>query len=233
MNSLIPNDFLPSSDPHRVRPGRPGYGSAQSIPYDGQTRMRFTVVSGLSTARVRVDPNADALVTLQCDGEAPELHVTGSELRLVWPLSFADWWRRLLHAHYGETEIVLHPVVTWELVVRGGLSSLEGDLRAGSVSSIEVSGGCSNVELRLPKPAETVPINITGGASHLRLSRPSDVGVAVAVTGGISSLRLDDQRFDSIGGSAQLETPVHIPGSPRYDIRVTGGASNVRVEGPV
>jgi len=230
MNSLIPHDFVPGSDSSRSRPARPGFGSSQSIPYEGQTRLRFTVVSGLASARVRVDPNADALVTMHCSGEAPELRLSGGEVRLVWPVSFSDWWRRLLHAHYGDTEIVLHPVVTWDFVVRGGLASLDGDLRAGSVSSIEVSGGCSNVEIQVPKPAGTVPISISGGASHFRLTRPADVGVAVQVSGGISSLRLDDRAFDSIGGSAQLETSGRVPGSPYYDIRVTGGASNVRVE---
>jgi hypothetical protein len=53
----------------------------------------------------------------------------------------------------------------------------------------------------------------------------------MAVTGGISALQLDDQTFDAIGGSARLETSGHAPGSPRYDIHVSGGASHIEVDG--
>jgi len=231
MNPLIPKAFFAGSDPYRTRPARPTDASPVSIPYDGQTRMRLTITSGMSSARLRVDPSADALLTIHHDGEAPELRVAGSEVRLAWSSSFADWLRQVFRGDHGDVEIVLHPAVVWELVVRGGLSSLDGDLTAGTVARIEVSGGCSNVEIQVPKPVQTVPIRISGGASHLRLSRPAKVGVSVAVSGGIASLRLDDQTFDAIGGSARLETSGHVPGSPRYDIQVSGGAANIEVDG--
>jgi hypothetical protein len=231
MNPAIPNAFFAGSHPYRTRSAEPIAGSPLSIPYDGQTRMRLTITSGMASARLRVDPSADALLTIHCDAGAPELRVAGSEVRLSWSSSLADWLRQVFRGHHGDIEIVLHPAVAWELVLRGGLSSLDGDLTAGTVARIEVSGGCSNVEIQVPKPAQTVPIRISGGASHLRLSRPAGVGVSVAVSGGISSLRLDDQTFDAVGGSARLETPGHVPGSPRYDIHVSGGASNIEVAG--
>jgi hypothetical protein len=229
MNPAIPNAFFAGSHPYRTRSAELTDGSPLSIPYDGQTRMRLTITSGMASARLRVDPSADALLTIHHDAGAPALRVAGSEVRLSWSSSLADWLRQVFRGHHGDIEIVLHPAVAWELVLRGGLSSLDGDLTAGTVARIEVSGGCSNVEIRVPKPAQTVPIRISGGASHLRLSRPAHVGVSVAVSGGISSLRLDDQTFDAIGGSARLETSGHVPGSPRYDIQVSGGASNIEV----
>ncbi len=232
MNPSIPNAFFAGPDPYRTPSAEPAAGSPLSIPYDGQTRMRLTITSGMSSARLRVDPSADALLTIHHDaGAPPALRVAGSDVRLSWSSSLADWVRSMFRGHPGDVEIVLHPAVAWELVVRGGLSSLDGDLTAGSVARIEVSGGCSNVEIQVPKPVQTVPIRISGGASHLRLSRPADVGVSVAVSGGISTLRLDDQTFEAIGGSARLETSGHAPGFPRYDIHVSGGASHIEVDG--
>jgi len=231
MNHSIPNAFFAGPDPYRTRSQEPIAGSPLSIPYSGQTRMRLTISSGMSSARLRVDPSADALVTIHHEGGAPELRMAGSEVRLSWSSSLADWFRHVIQGHHRDLEIVLHPAVEWELVVRGGLSSLDGDLTAGSLTRIEVSGGCSNVEIQVPKPVQAVPIRISGGASHLRLSRPADVGVSVAVSGGVASLRLDDQTFDAIGGSARLETSGHVPGSPRYDIHVSGGASHIEIDG--
>jgi hypothetical protein len=233
MNPLISDTFFVGPGPYRSGAAPTTEASLLSIPYDGQTRMRLTITSGMSSARLRVDPGADALVAIHHDGSAPKLRVAGSEVRLSWSSSLADWWRQAFRADHGDAEIVLHPAVVWELVVRGGLSRLEGDLTAGTVARIEVAGGCSNVEIRVPKPMEAVPVRLSGGASHLRLSRPADVGVSLAVSGGIASLRLDEQTFDAIGGSARLESPGCVPGSPRYDIHVSGGASNIEVDGLV
>jgi hypothetical protein len=137
--------------------------------------MRLSVAPGLASSRLRVDPSADALVTIHSGAEAPELSMAGSEVRLAWPApSFADLWRRLFHGHPGEVEIVLHPAVAWELVVHGGLASFDGDLRAGSLTRIEVSGGCSLVEIQLPTPEETVRIGaLRGSREWRRLERRS------------------------------------------------------------
>jgi hypothetical protein len=231
MNEVISTGFFHSSDPYRA-PSRPT-ASVREIPYDGQTQMRLTIVSGLSRARVRIDPNAEALVSLD-HGAAPppELRSAGSEVRVAWPAwSIHEWLRAVFAGHPAEIEIALHPAVAWEISVRGGISSLDSDLSAGMVTRIEVAGGCSNVAIQLPRPAQTVPIKISGGASHVSLRRPADVAVSVAVSGGIASLRLDDRTFDALGGSARLETPRAVAGSAGYDVVVSGGASNVEIEG--
>jgi len=232
MNQAISEAFSAGSDPYRGRAQEPLDASPLSVPYNGQTRMRLSINSGLSSARARIDPNAEHLVAVHYSGASlPELRVAGGEVRVGWPAwSIADWLRAVFSGHHGGVEIVLHPAVAWELVVRGGLASVDGDFAAGTVTRIEVSGGCSNVEIRLPKPEHTVPIRISGGASQLCLRRPAEVAVSVAVSGGVASIRLDDRSFDAIGGSARLETSRLVPGLPGYDVVVCGGASNVEVE---
>ena len=202
-----------------------------TVPYAGQTQMRLTIASGMADARVRVDPDANALIAINCgEGTPPRLRVSASELRVSWPpATIGSWLRTVLAGESRDIEIVLHPAVEWTLQIRGGLCRFEADLASGKLARLEISGGVSDVRLDLPPPAAVVPIRISGGASDLALRRPADTGVALSVSGGISDLRLDEQGFDAIGGGARLATgPIH-GDAPRYDVEISGGASGLHV----
>ena len=75
-----------------------------------------------------------------------------------------------------------------------------------------------------------MPIRIAGGACRLVVQRPAEIGVALAASGGMAALRLDDQRFDAIGGSARLETRNIVSGAPRYELQINGGAADLAIE---
>ena len=201
-----------------------------TVPYAGQTRMRLTITSGMADARVRIDPDATDLIAIDYgEGTPPRLRVSASELRVSWPATIGSWLRAALAGECRDIEIVLHPAVEWTLQIRGGLSRFEADLASGKLARLEISGGVSDARLDLPPPGAVVPIRISGGVSDLALRRPADTGVALAVSGGISGLRLDDQGFDAIGGGARLATgPVH-GDAPRYAVEISGGASNLHV----
>lgn len=198
------------------------------VPYAGQTRMQLTITSGMAGAHLRVDPQATDLIAIDCgDGTPPRLRVSGSELRVSWPLTFEAWLRTVLAGGDHDLEIVLHPAVEWAVQIRGGLSHFEADLACGKLARLEISGGVSDVHLDLPAPAAVVPIRISGGASQLALRRPADSGVTVAVSGGISDLALDTQSFDAIGGNARLATGA-VQGD-RYAVEISGGASGLHI----
>jgi hypothetical protein len=201
------------------------------VPYRGQSRMRLALSSGLAHARVEVDPAAQDLIAIQCGGGSqPWLRVGTNEIALSWRGSFGDWFLGVLRPRTGDIVIVLHPAVEWTLAIRGGVAHCELDLSAGTVARVDVNGGCSDVRFELPSPATTVPIRIAGGVSELVVLRPADAGVALAVSGGIAALRLDDQQFDAIGGAARLETRTVVPGAPRYELQISGGASHLALE---
>jgi hypothetical protein len=212
----------------------PTYGDADldglSVPYAGQTRMRLTITSGLADARVRIDPAATDLIAIDHgEGAPPRLRVSASELRLSWPTSIGSWLRAALAGEHHDVEIVLHPAVAWTLQIRGGLARFEADLASGKLAGLEISGGVSDARLDLPLPGAVVPIRISGGVSDLALRRPADTGVALAVSGGISGLCLDDQGFDAIGGGARLASGPVQGDAPRYVVEVSGGASSLHI----
>jgi hypothetical protein len=192
--------------------------------------MRLTITSGLADARLRVDPDAPDLIALHHGGGIPpRLRVSASELQVSWPMTIGSWLRAALAGEYHDIEIVLHPAVEWTLLIRGGLSRFEADLAAGKLAGVEISGGVSDACFDLPASSGVVPIRISGGASDLALRRPADTGVAVAVSGGLCDLRLDDQAFSAIGGPARLVTGRVDGDARRYVLELSGGASSLLV----
>jgi hypothetical protein len=201
------------------------------VPYSGQARMRLALSSGLSHGLIVIDPAAQDLIAIQCgDGPQPRLRVVAGEIALSWRVSFGDWLRDALRPCNRDVAIVLHPAVEWTLAIRGGLAHFELDLSAGTVARIDVNGGCSDVRFELPLPRTAVPIRIAGGACRLVVQRPAETGVALAASGGMAALRLDDQSFAAIGGPARLETRNIVPGTPRYELQITGGAADLAIE---
>jgi hypothetical protein len=218
--------------PFRTAPYRDADGELDNliVPYAGETRMRLTITSGMTNARVSIDPNARDLIAIDCgEGTPPRLRVSTSELRVSWSVTIGSWLLATLAGEERDIEIVLHPAVEWTLQMRGGLSHFEADLASGKLARLEIGGGVSDARFDLPPPLAVVPVRISGGVSDLALRRPADTGVALAVTGGISHLRLDDQSFDAIGGGVCLATGRVHGDALRYAVEISGGASSLHV----
>jgi hypothetical protein len=86
------------------------------------------------------------------------------------------------------------------------------------------------VEVTLPTPSGTVPVRFLGGASNVAIHRPEGVAARVRVDGGSTNLAFDEQRFGALGGEVSLRSLEYEGDSDRYDITITGGASNVAID---
>jgi hypothetical protein len=224
VHTAEPLRALPSSEPH-FDSGAP---DRLTVPYAGQTRMRLTVTSGMKGARIRVDRDATALVSIDCGASlGPRVRESASELRVSWPATFESWLRGLFGADR-DVDVALHPAVEWSLQIRGGLSHFEAELACARLERLEISGGICDARIDLPAVPAVVPIQISGGVSHLALCRPCGTGVQLAVRGGIAGLVLDDQHFEAIGGLARLESGL-VDDAGRYAVEISGGASDLRV----
>jgi hypothetical protein len=197
------------------------------VPYQGQARMRLLFAAGISDLVLRVDPLQAELLRAQFDGLLPNVVVTPDEVCVRYRFGFGDWIGGLLSGDTNAAVISLHPGVAWELVFRGGASEVDADLRRGRLASIEISGGASEVDLALPPPADVVPIRLRGGASELAIQRPDRVPVRVQVSGGCSSLQVDERHIGAVGESTFLASDGWASAGARYDVHVAGGASDV------
>jgi hypothetical protein len=229
---IDPTHASTTDHPYRTAPAPRTFDPERArVPYDGQTRMRLTTWSGLAHARIVIDPAARDLVAIESgDGPRPRIQLAAGEIALSWRVSFADWLRDVFTAGLDDLTIVLHPAVEWTVAIRGGLSHFACDLSAGTVARIDIAGGCSHVLFELPRPTAIVPIRISGGASCVGLRRPAEAGVTVGVSGGISTLALDDRGFDAIGGAARLDTGNVDGSTPHYELSISGGASDLAIE---
>ena len=155
----------------------------------------------------------------------PEITVIGGTVIVQQRRRFRPFdWRAQ------SADFTLSTAVPWDIALRGGMWKLAADLTALRVTSLEVSGGASDIEVRLPAPEGTVPVRVSGGASKVTLRRPRGTEARAEVSGGASSARL--RRPDASAPSAGVPS-WHSGGfadaADRYEIRFTGGASQVTV----
>ena len=128
-------------------------------------------------------------------GRPPRIRVSGGTVSLTFP--------GLWHAMAARGQVILNATIPWALEIRGGAAEMDADLSAVNLSELNMTGGASRVDLRLSRPAGTIPLRIRGGASRIGIHRPGGVPVRVRVTGGLSRLSLDAQRVGSVGSGAR------------------------------
>lgn len=183
---------------------------------------RLVVKQGLSRVRFagQADLETPAMVTtagkqtsrLECKGDTVQVRVAGGWM-----------WQK------SEATILLDTQFTWELEASGGLSNVKAALEDVRFTSLVFSGGASNVELALGRPSGVCTVRLSGGANHLVIRRPKDVGVRLALRGGVAHLALDDFFFEAAGGKVRMETPNCSTATDRYDLEISGGASHLQI----
>jgi hypothetical protein len=110
-----------------------------------------------------------------------------------------------------------------------GMSDVVADLEDVELTSLEISGGASRLEVKLPRPKAAVRVRIGGGASNVELIRPAGVPARVRIGGGALQLATDDFRVGAAGGKTDWRSPEYNLVEDRYDIEIGAGASKVTV----
>jgi hypothetical protein len=189
---------------------------------------RLVFASGASRITVRADPSMSDLYRALFEGQGARVRAERDIVTIRYPrFPLFDW---LYYLRERPAEITLNAQVPWDIEIRDGASRLTADLRGLELRSFEVSGGASRVELTLPPPSGVVPVRVLGGASNVDIHRPGGIAARVRVGGGSTSLTFDDQRFGAVGGEVSPQSPDYEGASDRYDITITGGASNVAID---
>jgi hypothetical protein len=185
---------------------------------------RLVFPHGVANLTIRVDRSMTMKYRGEFYGPKPRVTEENGVVTVDYPRFNPLIWGRT------SADIALSPSAAWRVEIRDGVSQLVADLQEIVLDAIEVRGGVNRVELRLPRPTGTVPIRVSGGASHLTLRRPSGVAARVHIGGGASKLALDTQYLGAIGGPVRLETPDYASANARYDVEIGGGASKVTID---
>ena len=180
---------------------------------------RLVFTRGVSHLTIGVDASMDDLFRARFDGKVPEVGVDGGTVSVKYRPSF----------HPPTGEITLSARIPWTIEARWGMSDVTADLEGLELRDLEISGGSSRLEIRLPRPGTSVPVRIGGGASNVEVIRPAGVPVRVRIGGGASKLTIDDSAIGSAGGKTDWKSPDYDSAEERYDIEIGAGASKVTV----
>ena len=180
---------------------------------------RLVFVRGAAHLRIGVDASMADLYRARFEGKLPHVWVDGGTVTVKY--------RPSLHRTSGE--IVLSGRVPWAINAGMGMADVVADLADLELTDLEISGGASRLEVKLPRPKAAVPVRIGAGASNVELIRPAAVPVRVRIGGGASKLAIDDVRVGAGGGRTDWRSPDYDLVEGRYDIEIGAGASKVTV----
>jgi DNA-binding MarR family transcriptional regulator len=193
-------------------------------PLAGVTAGRLEFTKGAAKLMLSADAALGDLYRATFNGPVPEITVSDGTVTVQQRRRFRPFdWRAQ------SADFALTTAVPWHISLRGGMWKLVADLRGLQLTGLEVSGGASDIEVTLPAPVGTVPVRVSGGASKVTLRRPKGTEARAEVSGGASQLTFDDQRLGAIGGRNVLGSPGYDEAADRYEIRFTGGASQVTI----
>jgi hypothetical protein len=188
---------------------------------------RLVVRPAAAHLAVRGDPAMTDLYRASFESPAPTVRVQGGTVTVDYPrMAWLDDLGSLLGPPPGG-QILLNGSIPWHIRVRGGTAHTSFDLGELILYALELGGGASQVELRLPTPTGTVPVRVAGGVHDLTVLRPAGVAARVQVGHGARGLTLDDQYFGAVGGGTRWQSPGYDQAADRYDIAVTGGANTL------
>ena len=177
---------------------------------------RLVFVRGAAHLRIGVDAAMADLYRARFEGKVPEVRVDGGTVTVKY--------RPSLHRTSGE--LTLSGRVPWAIKASMGMSDVVADLQGLELTDLEVSGGVSRLEVRLPRPKAAVRVRIGAGASNVELIRPAGVPVRVRTGAGASKLAIDDFRGN---GRIDWRSPDYDQLEGCYDIEIGAGASNLTV----
>lgn len=181
---------------------------------------RLVLASGAVRLVLRADAAPGELYRARFAGAAPSVTVAGGTVTIRYP-------RRLWH--FGRDKqvvaIALNATIPWQIAIRGGAADVVAELGGLALAGLEIAGGASQVRLDLPEPSGTVRIRIDTGVSDVVVRRPAGVAARVRVKGWASMITFDDLASSDMGSGMRLESPGYADAPHRYDIEITGSAS--------
>jgi hypothetical protein len=195
-------------------------------------KMTLEVAHGVSELAIAAATGHDDLVTVDFTGGRPRIGVEGDVVRIHHgrDASLLTWLTDLLvHGVCGPTRVALGDAASWTLHMKAGTSELRADLSHVLLDALEISGGASDVALTLPRPRGIVRVKIRGGASSVRIERPCGVAMRIQMTGGASDLTFDGSYVEAIGGRYEVASRGFEEASDRYQLEVSGGASEISI----
>ncbi|WP_428965597.1 hypothetical protein [Micromonospora fluostatini] len=221
----------PATGAHAGEDGPGGVNVAQSgpagvltAPLDGRRRATFELVDGLATLSLRTADLGDDLYRIGSpagSGVDPAPRVLGDQVRLHV--------QRGTRPGPGVVDVALNSRVDWRLQITGGVDEQVLDLSGGRSAGVDLLGGATRVDLRLPRVTGTLPVRMTGGVNELLIRAAGDPPARVRAASGAGTIRVYDQRQAGIAAGAVVSSPHWDTVADRIWVDLVAGANAVTV----
>ena len=189
--------------------------TVSSAPLKGAAGGSLRFPRGATWVTLKAGTAMPELFLASFTGEKPNVRVVGNDVDIESRGFGPGTWR------LRSARIALNPSIAWQFEVQGGTWRLNADLRGLQLSMVTLEGGASKVDLTLPRPSGTVPIQIRGGASEVSVRRPSGVAVRVIAHGG--RLQVDGKSIEATDEKL-IQSPDYDGAVDRYDLELADGA---------
>jgi hypothetical protein len=204
-----------------------------SVPRNNATQLALTLNGG-GTRSYHVIGGADQLV---------EAHSTSADLRLRTSGATRVDVRLdqtsngfFVPSGPGDVQIRVASDVPTSLTINVGAGEFDVDLSDVRATDARINIGASSMRFVLPKPSGDVAIRINGGASSIAIVVPDGVEARIVTTGGLLSLRSDNTRLGSGGGTggcvacgSSVETSGYGAAHDRVTLTISAGATSIVV----
>jgi hypothetical protein len=214
--------------------GAPGETDV-SVPRGSATELALTLNGGAARS-YRVSGGANALVEAQSASPDLRVRASGTTRAVVRVDQASPSGFPPVPIGAGDIQIRVASDVPTSLTINVGAGEFDVDLSNVHVTDARVNVGASAMRFVLPKPSGNVDIRMNGGASNISIVVPEGVEARIATTGGLLSLRSENTRLGSGGGTggciacgSSVETSGYSGARDRVALTISAGASSIVV----
>ena len=118
--------------------------------------------------------------------------------------------------------------VPTDIGVYGGATTLDLDLQALNVRSLNVEAGAADIAVAMPANAGRTDASFRIGGGSLNIEIPAGLAARIDLEGGVSSVNIDSARFPSQGDGRYASTDFENAAN-RVTIRIDAGAGDISV----
>lgn len=126
-----------------------------------------------------------------------------------------------------KAKVLLHPKALWNLDIEGGATSMNADLSALRIATLNLQVGASSISLKLGSIQDTSIYHIEGGAAKFVIDIPEDAGCRIIKESGLSRHHFPTfiQKADNI-----FESPNYATSKKKIILDIQTGVSSITVK---
>ena len=185
-------------------------------------QVEITTATGPNLYQVRIDYPAGAVRPLvSFDQQTGTVRIRPGSSGALDFLRFAPGKQTV--------ELTLSRSVTWSLSLQGAAVDGRADVGAGRLSAVTLDSAAGHLDLVLPRPQGTVPSDISAAAFQGALHLPAGVPARIQASGAAARVNAFGQQLSGFGDRTWT-SPGYATAAPRYDVRVSGAASEITID---